>query len=83
MGNYEEIELLGRGSQGDVYTVRHLGEGVTYVMKRIQIAEPEARRMAKAEAEHLKLLQHSAIVAYRECFTFGDTLCIVMEYCEG
>jgi serine/threonine protein kinase len=83
MEDYRELQCIGRGSQGAVYAVRHLVEGRLYVMKRMHILEPEARRTALCEAETLHRLQHTAIVGYRDSFLDDEDLCIVMEYCEG
>jgi len=51
--SYQELNCIGRGTQGSVYTVRHLEESVTYVLKRMHIAESEQRRAALLEAETL------------------------------
>ena len=83
MEDYRELQCIGRGSQGTVHTVRHLAEGKLYVLKRMHILEPEARRAALSEAETLHRLQHTAIVGYRDSFLHNEELCIVMEYCEG
>ena len=80
---YDFLGKLGRGSQGAVYTVRHRGENTIYVLKRMHIIEPEARRTALLEAETLQRLQHPAVVGYRDTFVDGEHLCIVMEYAEG
>jgi NIMA (never in mitosis gene a)-related kinase len=81
MDAYVELQTIGRGSQGTVCTVRHVAEGAIYLMKRIHVVEHQARRAALREAQYLQLLQHTAVVAYRDCFIHEDSLCIVMEYC--
>ena len=78
-----QLELIGRGGQGSVCTVRHVAEGAIYIMKRIHVVEQQARRAALREAQHLQLLQHTAVVGYRDCFIHEDFLCIVMEHCAG
>ena len=83
MEAYRELSCIGRGTQGSCHAVRHLEEGNTYVMKRMHIIEPEARRTALLEAEMLRRLQHTAIIGYRDTFVDGEYLCIVMEYAEG
>jgi len=80
MEAYVELQTIGRGSQGTVCTVRHVAEGAIYLMKRIHVVEHQARRAALREAQYLQLLQHTAVVAYRDCFIHEDSLCIVMEY---
>ncbi|KOO27543.1 nek4 protein [Chrysochromulina tobinii] len=81
--SYQELNCIGRGTQGSVYTVRHLEESVTYVLKRMHIAESEQRRAALLEAETLQRLQHPGVVGYRDTFVDGEYLSLVMEYCEG
>ena len=80
---YRTLSMIGRGSQGAVYTVRHREEGTTYVLKRVHILEPEARRTALLEAETLQRLQHTAVVGYRDTFVDDEHLCLVMEYADG
>jgi hypothetical protein len=80
---YEELERIGRGSQGSVYTVRLLLDGSVAVLKRVRIGDDRARASALREAEHMLRVQHAAVVGCRDCFVDGDELCIVMEYCEG
>ena len=46
MDAYRELACIGRGTQATVHTVRHLEEGGLYVLKRMQVREPEARRAA-------------------------------------
>ena len=77
------IGALGRGSQGAVYTVRHVASGETYVLKRMHIMEPEARRTALLEAETLGRLQHTGVVGYRDTFVDDEYLCLVMEHADG
>ena len=78
-----ELDMIGRGSQGTLYTVRHVSTSEVFVMKRIRVVEQQARRAALREAQLLQLLQHTAVVAYRDCFVLDDCLCIVMEHCAG
>jgi NIMA (never in mitosis gene a)-related kinase len=80
MEAYVELQTIGRGSQGTVCTVRHVAEGAIYLMKRLHVVEHRARRAALREAQYLQLLQHTAVVGYRDCFIHEDSLCIVMEY---
>ena len=81
--SYEQLHCIGQGSQGTVHLVRHLGDGSAHVIKRVRIAEAEARRAALCEAEALQMVDHTAVVGCRECFVDGDHLCMVLEYCEG
>lgn len=80
---YEELEQIGRGSQGAAYTARSLTDGSLLVLKRLRIGDERQRSAALREAEHMRMLAHTAVVGCRECFLDGDELCIAMEYCEG
>lgn len=79
---YRVLGAIGRGSQGAVYTVAD-SAGSTYVLKRMHIMEPEARRTALLEAETLQRLHHTAVIGYRDCFVDDEHLCLVMEYGDG
>lgn len=39
--------------------------------------------MAQQEVQVLRSLDHPGIVRYHEHFVHGETLCVVMAYCEG
>ena len=43
----------------------------------------EERANAQQEVEVLRTLDHPGIVRYREHFLHGESLCVVMTYCEG
>ena len=79
---YRVLGAIGRGSQGAVYTVAD-STGTTYVLKRMHIMEPEARRTALLEAETLQRLHHTAVIGYRDTFVDDEHLCLVMEYGDG
>eukprot|EP00002_Diphylleia_rotans_P038773 TRINITY_DN8861_c0_g1_i2.p1 TRINITY_DN8861_c0_g1~~TRINITY_DN8861_c0_g1_i2.p1 ORF type:complete len:729 (-),score=152.74 TRINITY_DN8861_c0_g1_i2:319-2505(-) len=85
MNNYETLQMIGRGSYGEAYLVRHRVERQTYVLKRMKLraATRKEKDSAKLEVSLLSKLLHPNIVAYKESFTTKDeTLCIVMAYCE-
>ncbi|KAG5182831.1 kinase-like domain-containing protein [Tribonema minus] len=87
MEHYERIKLLGEGSFGKVYLMRHREERKLLCMKVIKIKNiPRKEREAcRMEVELLKRLHHPNIVGYRESFLTPrkDCLCIAMEYCDG
>ena len=85
MENYDSMRLIGRGNYGRVYLARDTRNGKYYCLKQVQMEtySPEERRVAQQEVEVLRTLDHPGIVRYREHFLHGDSLCVVMTYCEG
>ena len=87
---YSKIEILGKGSFGTVYLVRHKDEKKKYALKKIKLhgiprAEKESTKM---ELKLLQTLRHPGIVGYKESFevnkkTSRHALCIVMQLCDG
>jgi NIMA (never in mitosis gene a)-related kinase 1/4/5 len=84
---YEKLKVLGEGSFGKVYLMRHKGERKLYCMKVIKIKNlPRKEREAcRIEVDLLKRLHHPNIVGYKDSFLTprSDALCIAMEYCDG
>lgn len=87
MENYEKLKVLGQGSFGKVYLMRHKLERKLMCVKVIKIKSiPRKEREAcRTEVELMKRLHHPNIVGYKDSFLTPrkDCLCIVMEYCDG
>ena len=87
MEKYEAIKVLGEGSFGKVYLMRHKRERKLLCVKVIKIKNiPKKERDAtKMEVDLLRRLHHPNIVRYIESFLTrnNDQLCIAMEYCDG
>jgi NIMA (never in mitosis gene a)-related kinase len=87
MEQYERIKVLGEGSYGKVYLMRHKRERKLMCVKVIKIKNiPKKEREAcRTEVDLLKRLNHPNIVSYRESFLSPrkESLCIAMEYCDG
>ncbi len=83
MDSYEPIKVLGEGSFGKVYLMRHRHERKLVCVKVIKIKNiPKKERDAcKMEVDLLKRLRHPNIVGYRDSFLnpSRETLCIVMQ----
>lgn len=83
MDTYEPIKVLGEGSFGKVYLMRHRHERKLVCVKVIKIKNiPKKERDAcKMEVDLLKRLRHPNIVGYRDSFLnpSRETLCIVMQ----
>ena len=83
---YERIKLLGEGSFGSAFLVRERNNpDAVQVSKEIRLRHlsDQQRKAASAEAEVLKMMSHSNIVAYVATFLEGPTLHILMEYADG
>ncbi|GIL83647.1 hypothetical protein Vretimale_10444 [Volvox reticuliferus] len=86
MDQYEELDLIGKGTYGKVYKVRSRVDEEVYVVKKVHFdgtpqSEAEA---ALREGQMLSLLRHPHVVPYKEFFKHPDgDLCLVMAYCEG
>ena len=83
--HYDSLRKIGRGNYGTVYLARDTRNGKHYCLKQIQMEtySAEERANAQQEVEVLRTLDHPGIVRYREHFLHGDSLCVVMTYCEG
>ena len=79
------IELLGKGSYGEVYLSQKLNSNKLYATKKINktIADTEMRRYFKYEINILKMLNHPNIVKLEEVKTDKNYYYIVMEYING
>lgn len=81
------IRVLGKGSYGKVYLVKHRTERAEYVMKVLQFAGlPASEREASyTEISLLKKLRHPAVVNFKEAFFARNktNLCIVMAFADG
>ena len=87
---YKKISILGKGSFGTVYLVRHNAEKTKYALKKVKLhGIPRAEKEAtQVELELLQSLRHPGIVGYKESFEVNKgssrhALCIVMQLCDG
>ncbi|MDX9867849.1 MAG: serine/threonine-protein kinase [Kiritimatiellia bacterium] len=95
IGEYELLELIGDGAQGRVYKARHVAgpegdpqELVALKVVRITGEDEKLRLKFQEQAEILRRLSHTHIVAYRDCFAWhagewDEAQCLVMELLEG
>lgn len=81
------MKLLGEGSFGKVYLMRHKVERCLVCVKVIKIKNiPKKEREAcRMEVGLLKRLNHPNIVGYRDSFLGKnkESLCIVMQFADG
>ena len=85
-GAYTKLNLIGKGSFGAVYQVRHTQKGgETLVLKEVQtkgLASSEIRA-TKQEISVLKRVKHPHIIGYVNTFEENGVVSIVMEYASG
>ncbi|KAJ6260859.1 Myosin-IIIB [Drechslerella dactyloides] len=85
--DYEVLELIGRGSFGQIHKVRRVRDGLILARKEISYNRMSAKEKEQLTAEFsiLSKLQHPNIVRYysREHNKTDHSLYIYMEYCGG
>jgi serine/threonine protein kinase len=85
-GQYEILQLLGRGGMGEVYRARdtRLARDVAIKFVPADLASDESRlRRLEREARLLASLNHPNIATIYGLEYFGDARLLVMERCEG
>ena len=85
-GEFTKLSLVGKGSFGSVWLVRHTQKGgETRIMKEVQIMglSQAELRATKQETAVLKHVNHPNIIGYIGTFENDGNVCIVMEYAAG
>ncbi len=86
MGEYELLEIIGRGGMGTVYRAQHTATGAIRALKMIsagELASPAARRRFMQEAAAAAGLQHPNIVTIHETASQDGMPYYVMDYVPG
>ena len=93
LSDFEFLQKLGKGAQGNVYKVCSLINHKIYAMKIIELKEGKTEEEKKEneiekvyihnEIEILKKLNHSNISKYYKHFKEGNKIYIVMEYSDN
>ena len=90
--SYKILKRIGRGSYGTVFLVKDTRSDAYHCLKQIVLdagagVAADARAAAELEVATLRQLDHPSVVSYHEHFMvpdpMGDSLCLVMGYCEG
>lgn len=86
-GQFQRLELIGRGAYGAVYRGKHLPSNTLVALKVIDMDTPdddvsEIRREV-ALLSQMRQAHTKNIVRYWGCWLSGATLCIAMDYAEG
>lgn len=81
MRNYEKLEYLGNGSNGNqVFKVRNINTNEIYAMKIISMIGNCSDFLN--EINILKSLDHPNIVKYQDSFKQEDTIIVIMEFVD-
>lgn len=86
MGNYELLEVIGRGGMGTVYRAQHVETGVVRALKVIsagELASAGLRRRFLQEAGTAAALAHPHIVIIHELSAQDGMPFYVMDYVSG
>ncbi|XP_046853353.1 serine/threonine-protein kinase Nek1-like isoform X2 [Xenia sp. Carnegie-2017] len=73
MNEYIRVKNIGQGSFGKALLVKSKKDGMTYVIKEINVSKMKV----------LSEMKHPNIVSYMDSFEENGNLYIVMDYCEG
>lgn len=84
--DFEAIQLLGRGSFGEVFLVKKRDTGKKYAMKVLQkqkIVGQKLIKYAMVERNVLSYMKHPFIVGLNYAFQSPIKLYLVLDYCPG
>ncbi len=80
---YEHLEMIGKGSFGEVRKVKDVVTGKISVMKSIQKSRCQRSELVVDEIEILKQLDHPHIARFYEFYQDELNYYLIMEYCPG
>jgi serine/threonine protein kinase len=84
--DFEAIQMLGRGSFGEVFLVRMRSDGKKYAMKVLRkdkIFGGNLVKYALVERNVLSVIKHPFIVSLSFAFQSPQKLYLVLDYCAG
>ena len=84
MADFELLSRLGAGSFGVVFKARRIVDQLVYVIKSVRISELSFKEQGDAinEVKILAQMNSPHVVHYYDSFIDGDSLHIVMEFCN-
>ncbi|MBI5291539.1 MAG: protein kinase [Chloroflexi bacterium] len=85
-GEYQGLELIGRGGMAEIYKSTHPTLGVPVAIKVLPAhltTDPDFRKRFTREAETMAKLQHPNIIRVFDFGEWGGTHYMVMEYVAG
>ena len=82
--DFDVLSRLGAGSYGVVYKVRRRTDDKAYVIKTVRIVDLSLKEQQSAinEVTILSQLQSPFVVHYFDSFISGESLHLVMEFCN-
>src|SRR5215469_14642193 len=86
VGDYEVLELIGKGGMGRVYKVRNVISNREEAMKILLpdfATDPDFAARFMAEIRTLAGLDHPGIAQLRTAFQYNNQFVMVMEFVEG
>lgn len=84
--SFTHVKLLGRGSFGEVYQVRHRRTNQEFAMKILQkskVTRGNLLRYAQTERNVLSYIRHPYIVSLHYAFQTASHLVLVLHLCTG
>jgi protein-serine/threonine kinase len=84
--DFEAIQLLGKGSFGEVYLVEHKKNKELYAMKILMKSKIMGQNLVKyamTERNVLSYIKHPFIVGLKYAFQTSSKLFLILDYCPG
>jgi hypothetical protein len=84
--DFQLMKLLGKGSFGQVFLVKHKSSGKLYAMKALNKAKfigQNLMKYAKAERNVMTYNRHPFIVGLHYAFQTAHKLFLILDYCPG
>jgi len=86
VSDFKTIRVIGKGSFGKVFLVRHIGEGAIYAMKVLKkenIVKRNQVEHTRTERSVLGYVRHPFVVGLHAAFQTREKLFFVLDYCAG
>ena len=84
LSNFKKINLLGKGSFGEVFTAEEIKTGEVFAVKQISLHKKKVKyENIITEIHLLKQVNHPNIVKYYNYYEDDDNIYIIMEYLSG
>ena len=84
--NYEILNIIGKGSFGNVYLSRNIQSDKNYAAKKITKSQFQTKKLFDYftnEVTLLKRLNHKNIVRFKDLIEKDDNIYLFTEYCNG
>jgi len=83
VAGYEIQQLIGSGSNGEVWRARRIRSGEVVALKRIPVGDYGAAQAARAEAALLGVFDHPHLIKFVEFLPGTDVVVLALELAEG